>query len=81
MPLKEIVEADKYLRWLSNHGKSQIQKTPATDLHTWDGLHCKAKAAVPVQRYIQVLNKLSTSGRPLAPNKSLATVCDLVSHP
>jgi len=77
MPLDEIIEADKYLRWLRNepaHGKSQIKETTATDLHIWAGLHCKAKAAVPVQRYMQVLNKLATSGRPLAPNKSLAAV-------
>ncbi len=77
MPLKEIVEADRYLRWLSSKpadGKSQIRETTAADLHTWAGLYCKAKAVVPVQRYMQVLNQLSTSARPLAPNKSLATV-------
>ena len=80
MPLKEIIEADKYLRWLRYepaHGKSQIKETTATDLHTWAGLYCKAKAVAPVQRYMQVLNKLSTNGRPLAPNKSLATVLRL----
>lgn len=77
MPLKEIVEADKCLRWLSSKpadGKSQIRETTAADLHTWVQLHCKAKAVVPVQRYMQVLNQLSTSDRPLAPDKSLATV-------
>jgi len=77
MPLKEIVEADKYLRWLSSKpadGKSQIRETTAADLHTWAGLYCKAKAVVPVQRYMQVLNQLATSDRPLAPDKSLATV-------
>ena len=79
MPLKEIVEADKYLRWpwLSSapaDGNPQIEQTTAMDLHTWAGLHCNANAAVPVQRYMQVLNQLSTSGRPLAPNKSIAIV-------
>ena len=75
MQLKEIIEADKYLRWLRTepaHGKSEIKETTATDLHTWAGLHCKAKAVAPVQRYVQVLNKLSTNGRLLALNKSLA---------
>ena len=77
MLLKEIIEADKYLCWLRNepaHGKSQIKDSTATDWHTWAGLHCKAKALVPVQEYMQVLNKLSTNGQPLALNKSLATV-------
>ena len=77
MPLEEIVEADEYLRWLSSKpadGKSHIRETTAADLHTWAELHCKAKAVVPVQSYMPVLNPLSTSGRPLAPNKSLATV-------
>jgi len=77
MSLKEIVEADKYLRWLSSkpaEGKSQIRETTVADLHTWAELHCKAKAVVPVQRYMQVLNQLSTSDRPLAPDKSLATI-------
>lgn len=77
MLLKEIVEADKYLCWLRNepaHGKSQIKESTATDVHTWAGLHCKAKALIPVQEYMQVLNKLSTNGRPLALHKSLATV-------
>lgn len=77
MSLKEIIEADKYLRWLSSkpaEGKSQIRETTVADLHTWAELHCKAKAVVPVQRYMQVLNQLSTSDRPLAPDKSLATI-------
>lgn len=76
MPLKEIIEADKYLLWLSSepaHGKLQMESS-VSDLHTWAGVYCKAKAVAPVQRYLQVLNKLSTSGRPLAPDKSLAMV-------
>ncbi|DBA92233.1 TPA: hypothetical protein ACH3X1_015939 [Trebouxia sp. C0004] len=85
MLLKEIIEADKYLRWRRNepaHGKSQIKETTATDLHTWAGLHCKAKAVVPVQRYMPVLNKLSTKGRPLAPvtGSSCAAPVIIVSH-
>lgn len=77
MPLKEIIEADKYLRWLSNepaHGKFQIMETTISNLHTWFGVYCKAKAVAPVQRYLQVLNQLSTSGQPLAPDMSLAMV-------
>jgi len=75
--LKEIIEADKYLRWLRNepaHGRSQIRDTTVAQLHTWAGVHCKAKAVASVQRYLQVLNKLSTNDRPLAPNRSLAKV-------
>ena len=78
MPLDEIIEVDRYLRWLSNgpaHGRSvtQTRDTKAAQLHAWAGVHCKAKKAVTsVQRYLQVLNKLSTEDRPLAPNISLA---------
>lgn len=77
MSIKEIIKADKYLRWLRNepaHGKSQIKETTVTELHTWAGLHCNAKAVASVQKYLKVLNQLSTNGRPLAPDKSLAAV-------
>ncbi|KAL3159901.1 hypothetical protein ABBQ38_010298 [Trebouxia sp. C0009 RCD-2024] len=82
MPLKEIIEADQYLRWLGNvlvekepaHGNSPNMETSVSNLHMWAGVYCKAEAVAPVQRYLLVLNKLSTSGRPLAPDKSLAMI-------
>lgn len=77
MSLKEIIEADKYLRWLTNGPAledHQIQETSATDLHTWAGLHCRAKAVAVVQKYLQVLNKISNADRPLVPSKSLAAL-------
>lgn len=80
MPLKEIIETDKYLRWLSNrpaHDRAQIRETTTAALHTWAAGYCKAKAVTSVQRYLQVLNQLSTNSRPLAPDKSVVT---LVQH-
>ena len=80
MPLKEIIETDKYLRWLSNQpadDRAQSRETTTAALHTWAGVYCKAKAVTSVQRYLQLLNQLSTNSRPLAPDKSIVT---LVQH-
>lgn len=71
MPVKKLLEADKYLRWLRNepaHGKSQVKETSFAQLHSWAGVHCKNKAIVPVQQYLRVLNQFSSVSKPLAPN-------------
>ncbi|DBA67427.1 TPA: hypothetical protein ACH3X2_001714 [Trebouxia sp. C0005] len=75
MPIKDMVQADKYLRWLRSepaHGKLLEKDTTAAQLHKWAGMHCRAKAVAPVQKYVQLLNRLSSNNHPLVPNRHLA---------
>jgi hypothetical protein len=76
MPFEELVEADRYLRWLRNapaHGSlQQIKDTRAVDLRDWAQRHCQVRAVGPVQRYVQVLSRFSVGERPLQANVARA---------
>lgn len=80
MPFSELLEADKYLRTLrfeAAHGsEAQVNKTTPQMLQTWAGVHCKAAAVVPVRRYAHMLDKFTTSNRPLAPSTGPSAVFD-----
>ena len=67
MRLKELFEADKYLRWLGNEPCALPKETTFAQLHSWAGVHCNSKAVIPVQQYLRVLNQFSSVSKPLAP--------------
>ena len=63
MSLQELLSADNALRTLSfddAHGRqSQIRQATLQDLKTWAGVHFPPGAVVPIQKYVEVLNKFS----------------------
>ncbi len=75
MPVNTLIQADKVLRKLRYepaHGSSQQRNsTNMALLIQWADVHIDAMALGPVKEYLKVLNRFSSSNKPLCPDKSL----------
>jgi len=72
MPFEELLSIDKALRLqrfdIAHGSKAENAKITLQELTTWAGVHFPAQAVMPVQNYVQVLNKFSSRNRPLVPD-------------
>ena len=73
MPFEEeLLSIDKALRLqrfdIAHGSKAENAKISLQELKTWEGVHFPAQAVMPVQNYVQVLNKFSSRNRPLVPD-------------